>query len=106
MKNDEQAELKENTTQKGSRYFKTGANGLLIVCGGVFFYYLLFHSDKFYGVIGTFIKVMTPLIAGLAIAYILNPLMNFFEAKVFTPLWNKCKRQKITYSKEKITIRV
>lgn len=95
-----------NGNQKNGRYFKIGANGLLIVCGGIFFYYLLFHSDKFYGLIGKFTSVMTPLIAGVVIAYILNPLMRFFEQKCFFPLWNKIKSKKTEYKKEKKVIRV
>lgn len=97
--------MKENSN-KNNKFFKLGANGLLIVCGGVFFYYLLFHSDRFYGFLGTIAKILTPLISGLVIAYILNPLMRFLEKKVFTPLWNRIKRKKVTYSKEKITIRI
>lgn len=98
--------MKENSNNKNNKYFKIGANGLLIVCGGIFFYYILFHSDRLYSLLGMLLTVMTPLISGLVIAYILNPLMRFFENKVFSPLWNKIKPKKITYSKEKITIRV
>ena len=98
--------MKDNTNNRNNKYFKIGANGLLIVCGGIFFYYLLFHSDKFKVGLGKLVTILTPLIAGLVIAYILNPLMRFIENKIFTPLWNKIKRKKITYSKEKITIRV
>lgn len=98
--------MKENSNNKNNKYFKIGANGLLIVCGGIFFYYILFHSDRLYGLLGTLLTVMTPLISGLVIAYILNPLMRFFENKLFFPLWNRIKPRKITYSKEKITIRV
>lgn len=98
--------MRENGNKRNDRYFKFGINGLLIICGGIFFYYLLFHSDKFYGLIGTIMSVMTPIIAGLVLAYILNPLMVFFENRVFSPLWNKIKRKKITYKKEKIVIRL
>lgn len=100
--------MKDNASNNKSnnKYFKIGANGLLIVCGGIFFYYILFHSDRLYGLLGTLFTVMTPLISGLVIAYILNPLMRFFENKLFYPLWGKIKPKKITYSKEKITIRV
>ena len=88
-------------------YFKIGINGLLIVCGGIFFYYILFHSDRFSALITKFLSILTPLISGLIIAYILNPVMRFLEIKCFTPLWKKIKRDKTKeYSKERITIRI
>ncbi len=82
-------------------------NGLLTVCGGIFFYYILFHSDRLSGVISALLSIMTPIIAGLIIAYILNPVMRFLEKRIFYPLWNRIKRKKDhVYSKEKLTIRV
>ena len=98
--------LKDNN-RNHNFYFKIGINGLLIVCGGIFFYYILFHSDRFSGLINKFLSVLTPLICGLIIAYILNPVMRFIEKKCFYPLWNKIKRDKTkVYSKERIIIRV
>lgn len=88
-------------------YFKIGANGLLIVCGGIFFYYILFHSDRLSNLISRFFSILTPIIAGLIIAYILNPVMRFIETKAMIPLWNRIKPKKDhVYSKEKIVIRV
>ena len=82
-------------------------NGLLIVCGGIFFYYLLFHSEKFTALITSFFSILTPIIAGLVIAYILNPVMRFLEFKIFYPLWNRIKPKKDhTYAKEAIIIRL
>ena len=69
-------------------------NGLLTVCGGIFFYYILFHSDKLYGVINSFFSILTPLIAGLIIAYVLNPVMRFIETKIILPVWGKLKAKK------------
>ena len=86
--------------------FKIGVNGLLILCGGIFFYYILFHSDKLSALVKGFFSVMTPITAGLVIAYILNPIMRFIETKLLTPAWNKIKKQKDhTYSKEAKVIR-
>ena len=88
-------------------YFKMGVNGLLTVCGGILFYYILFHYDRLSALISTFFSILTPLISGLIIAYILNPVMRFLETKVFSPLWNKLKPKKgHTYAKEFIVIRI
>ena len=88
-------------------YFKIGMNGLLIVCGGIFFYYILFHFDKLTDLISRFFSILTPLIAGLIIAYILNPVMRFLETRISYPLWNRIKPKKDhKYAKEAIIIRV
>ncbi len=76
-------------------FFKAGLNGLLIACGGIFFYYILFHSDRFTALIYKLLSVLTPLISGLIIAYILNPVMRFLENRCFFPLLNKIKNEKI-----------
>ncbi|MCR5302795.1 MAG: AI-2E family transporter [Lachnospiraceae bacterium] len=98
--------MTDNRNKNNNFYFKFGINGLLIVCGGIFFYYILFHSDKLSALIGSFFSMLTPIISGLIIAYILNPIMRFLENRVFYPLWNIIKRQKDhKYSKEAIVIR-
>ncbi len=97
----------KNSDNNKNYYFKMGVNGLLTVCGGILFYYILFHYDRLSALISTFFSILTPLISGLIIAYILNPVMRFLETKVFSPLWNKLKPKKgHTYAKEFIVIRV
>ncbi len=82
-------------------------NGLLIVCGGIFFYYILFHSDRLSDLISRFFSILTPILAGIVIAYILNPIMRFLETRVFFPFWNRIKPKKDhTYKKEAKIIRV
>ncbi len=99
--------MPDNRKNNNNFFFKVGMNGLLIVCGGIFFYYILFHSDKLSALISSFLSMLTPIISGIVIAYVLNPVMRFLEKKVFYPLWNKIKRKKDhIYSKEAITIRV
>ena len=96
-----------NRESKHNSYLKIGVNGLLIVCGGIFFYYILFHSDKLSALIRAVLSIFTPIISGLVIAYILNPIMRFLENKVSYPIWNRIKPKKDhVYSKEKIVIRV
>ncbi|MBQ6129452.1 MAG: AI-2E family transporter, partial [Lachnospiraceae bacterium] len=88
-------------------FFKAGLNGLLIACGGIFFYYILFHSDKFTALIYKSLSVLTPLISGLIIAYILNPVMRFLENRCFFPLLNRIKNEKIrNFTKAKRIIRI
>ena len=87
--------------------FRFAMSGLLIVCGGILFYYILFHFDKLTDRLGYLASVFSPVIAGIIIAYILNPVMRFLEQKAGYPFWNKIKRKKDhVYKKEAVVIRI
>ena len=82
-------------------------SGLLIVCGGILFYYFLFHFDAMKERIGYFISVFAPVWSGIIIAYILNPVTRSLEKKMAFPLWNRIKKKKDhVYSKEAFVIRI
>lgn len=88
---------------KDNRYFQNGINGLLVVCGGIFFYYILFHSDKLSNLISSFFAVLTPFIIGFAIAYIFNPVMKFIEEKL---LYKFIKSNKLFSTESRTTKKV
>lgn len=61
----------------------------------------LFSSVNPTQIISTVFSILTPFFIGFAIAYLLNPLMKFFEKKVFYPLLGKKnpdKRKKLIRS--------
>ena len=41
--------------------------------------------------INSFIKVLSPIIWGLVIAYLLNPIMSFFDKHLKSPNWRALK---------------
>ena len=51
-------------------------------CTAVLFYLLLSHLGVFFGALGSFFRYLRPVIGGVIIAYILNPLMKLFENRV------------------------
>lgn len=77
---------------KENRYFQIGINGLIIICGGIFFYYLLFHLEKFTGVLKYILSILTPIITGFVIAYVLNPIMIFIENKIIYNIFKKSSK--------------
>ena len=58
-------------------------SNLLVVCVGILLYLGLTHLPQVRAVINGFLGVLTPFIAGFAIAYLLNTPANFFARKVF-----------------------
>lgn len=98
--------MPENNNRRNYN-FRFAMSGLLIVCGGLLFYYILFHFDRLSSLVGYFFSILTPLWSGILIAYILNPLMVFIEKKICYPLWKRIKKNKDhVYSKEGVVIRV
>ena len=47
------------------------------------------QHEKLLGIINSIFKVLSPLIVGFALAYLLNPILDFFEKKVFRFIKNK-----------------
>lgn len=72
---------KVNNSKKlyGSKYFKWGLTSFIVILLSSLTAYLLFHFKDFKGGLGKIIHVLLPIIDGLVIAYILNPLVRFFE---------------------------
>lgn len=58
-------------------------SNLLVVCGGVLLYLALTHLPQVKAMVGRFLDVLSPFIAGFIIAYLLNTPTNFFERKVY-----------------------
>lgn len=75
-----------------NKYVGWGITSFLVIIGAIIFYYLMFHGEKFLANIGSYIGILMPVVFGLCIAYLLTPVLNWFEQRIFVPL---CKKLKI-----------
>ena len=64
-----------------SKYFKWGLTAFVVCMLSGLSIYFIFHFTDFKGVWSKFFKVFAPIIDGLVIAYLLNPIARFFEVK-------------------------
>ena len=55
-------------------------------CSAVILYMLLSHLGNMFTALGAFFSFLRPIISGIIIAYVINPLANFFDRKVFHKL--------------------
>ncbi len=62
-----------------TKYFKWGQTAFIVILLSSVTAYLLFHFSDFKGGLSRIVHVFLPIIDGLVIAYILNPLVRFFE---------------------------
>ncbi|MBP5212218.1 MAG: AI-2E family transporter, partial [Pyramidobacter sp.] len=72
-----------------NEYVKWGITAFLVVAGAILFYMLLLRSAAIFAVIKRVLKVLSPIIWGLVIAYILWPETKYFQYKLFLPMLNR-----------------
>lgn len=85
-----------------NKYVCWGVTALLVIIGGILFYYFMFHGSNIGAAIGVLSRILMPIIVGMALAYLLTPIMNYLERKMLIPLlerlgWkDSARRKKIT----------
>ncbi len=62
-----------------------GITALLVICGSICFYYLLFHTENLWAGIRTILNIAMPIIDGFVLAYLLSPVLNHIERKFLHP---------------------
>ncbi|MDC7287911.1 AI-2E family transporter [Blautia schinkii] len=72
-----------------NRYLHWGVTAFLVVAASLLFYYGIFHMKTLIVGIKTFIGIMAPIIYGIALAYVLSSIVDFFEKKIIFPLLKK-----------------
>lgn len=74
-----------------NKYFRWGLTAFFVLAAAIAFYYFIFHSSNIRAGFHVVIDILMPVVWGLAIAYLLTPVLNFVENKLFLPLCRKCK---------------
>ncbi|MDO4816718.1 MAG: AI-2E family transporter, partial [Bacillota bacterium] len=78
---------------KKSRYVKAGLTAFIVVAASILFYFGLDYLKELLRIIGAFLRVLSPFFWGLGIAYLLNPIMGFFERKLCIPVVERLYRK-------------
>ena len=79
-----------------NKYFAWGLTAFCVIVGAILFFMLLQHGGVVVDGINTLIGILSPIVWGLVIAYLLWPLTKLFERSVFTPLLKKALPKKDT----------
>ena len=74
-----------------NKYFRWGLTAFLAIAAAIVFYYFVFHSSNIRSGIKTITDILMPVVVGMAIAYLLTPVLNFVEQKMLFPLCIKLK---------------
>ncbi|MBE5823786.1 MAG: AI-2E family transporter [Butyrivibrio sp.] len=68
----------------------------IATCSAVVLYLLLSNQGLLLGALSAVFKIVKPVISGIIVAYIFNPLANLFHRKVFNKLKNEKTRWKLS----------
>ncbi len=77
-----------------NKYVAWGVTIFSVFAALILLFFAIYRWDYILGFIGTLITILMPFIYGLAIAYLMNPVVKFFENKVFTKLIKKLSKKK------------
>ena len=80
--------MKDRFTKIGP-YLRWGLTAFIVVACGIMFYFGIDYIGKIFRAIGSLLRILSPFIWGLIIAYLLIPPMRYFENKWFKPLVKK-----------------
>lgn len=75
-------------------YFYKGLTAFLVIAACVLFAFLVFKIHIIWGYIKSLTAVLTPVIVGFVIAYLVNPMVRFFDKYIFKALGSKSKNKK------------
>ncbi len=73
--------------KKNKNHIRWGLTAFLVILASLISYYIIFHLDKFKGILSNLILILMPVIDGMVIAYLLTPLLNYFERKLIKPFF-------------------
>ena len=73
-----------------NKVVQIGITAFLVIAAGILFSFIIYNIGSIFKFIGNILTIMMPLIYGLVLAYIMHPIVNLFEKKVF----NKIEKEK------------
>ncbi len=71
------------------KYLYWGITAFLVAIAVMIFQDVFFKNTTFFGVLGQLWSILTPVVDGLVMAYLLNPLLNFYEGRAVKPVFSR-----------------
>lgn len=71
------------------KYLSIGVTAFLVIAASILFLLLLLKFDAVIAGVGTLLSILRPILLGFGLAYLLNPVLHFFENTCFRRLLKK-----------------
>ena len=75
------------------KYIRIGLIAFFVIAASICFYYLIYHGDRFSNQISALFKVVSPVLYGIIISYLLTPLINNIETYLLSPVFLRNERK-------------
>lgn len=82
----------DNGPSKLRQYFSKGMTYFLVIAASIVFYFALLRLTNLSDVFGKIVNVLKPILYGLVIAYLLNPIVRKTDQYLIPALENKVKK--------------
>ena len=79
---------------KRTQYFKWGLTAFLTVCAVLVFYDTFYQDGTLQGFLSQLASILSPVLYGFAIAYLLTPVMSWLENNIAL-LWKRCVKKEL-----------
>ncbi|KSV60070.1 AI-2E family transporter [Acetivibrio ethanolgignens] len=90
-------DLENEPKKQGFRaYFTVGVVSFLVIAAAVIFFFLLFRLDTIRSFFHKLTGILQPIIIGFVIAYLLSPIMDFFERQLIRFVLSKSKKDTVS----------
>lgn len=70
--------------EKYNNYFRWGITVITIIAFGILFFFFVFRMNSILGFLGKILSILSPIISGAAIAYLINPLVTITDKYLFS----------------------
>ncbi len=77
--------------EHNKKYFTIALYSFLVIAASIILIFILLDGQKMLGAVNNLLAILSPVISGFVLAFILNPILNFFEKTVFKKILNKDK---------------
>lgn len=85
----------DNKKHRDLFFLKIGLTAFFTIAAAILFFILLYRIDGLFAFLGKIFVILQPVFLGFAIAYILNPVVNFFSkyiSRFLSRIFKKAKR--------------
>ena len=79
-----------------NKVVQIGIVSFFVIAACILFTFILINVKEILGFIGSIIKIMMPLIYGLVLAYIMHPIVNLFDKKIFKKIEKENTRRNLS----------
>ena len=82
-----------------NKYLAWGLTAFCVLAALLLLFFAMYNSKYIIGFIKKVFVILTPFVYGLVIAYLMNPVVTFFDEKVYSKLLDKVTKKKKDYKK-------